>query len=208
MKRFTLAVFLAACTIVPTAMAQQKNEVTGIVGRTFISDQGIPGAPSFDSLLRFGKGLTFEGDYARRFLVTPIFALSAEVPVVLNIDEDVHAALPNRVPESYKSFFVTPAGRVNFFPTTAVSPWVSFGGGFAHYSESSNLLFGGKNPGKTGTTTSAVEMGAGLDVKVFKNFSLRGEFRDFWTGVPELIVNTGKSHQHNYLVGGGLVWRF
>lgn len=207
MKRLTLAVFLAACSVVPTAMAQ-KNELGGTIGRTFISDQGIQGSTSFDNLLRFGKGLTFEGDYARRFMVTPIFSLAAEVPFVLNIDEDLHAQIPNRIPESYKSFYVTPAARVNFFPTTAVSPWVSFGGGFAHYSESSNLLFGGKNPGKTGTTTSAVEMGAGLDVKVFKNFSLRGEFRDFWTGVPQLNVNTGKSHQHNYLVGGGLVWRF
>jgi len=206
-KRLTLAVFLTACSIVPTAMAQ-KNELTGVIGRTFISDQGIQGSTSFDNLLRFGKGLTFEGNYARRFMTTPVVSLSAEVPFVINIDEDVHAQLPNRVPESYKSFIVTPAARVNLFPTTAVSPWFSFGGGFAHYSESSNLLFGGKNPGKTGTTTSAVEFGGGLDIKVFKNFSLRGEFRDFWTGLPELNVNTGKSHQHNYLVGGGLVWHF
>ena len=207
MKRLTISVFLTSCSIVPTASAQ-KNELTGVIGRTFISDQGIQGSTTFDNLLRFGKGLTFEGNYARRFMTTAIFSVSAEVPLVINIDEDVHAAPPNRVPESYKSFIVTPAARLNLFPTTAVSPWFSFGGGFAHYSESSNLLFGGKNPGKTGTTTSAVEMGAGLDIKVLKSFSLRGEFRDFWTGVPQLNVNTGKSHQHNYLVGGGLVWRF
>ena len=48
----------------------------------------------------------------------------------------------------------------------------------------------------------------GLDVKLFKNLRLRGEVRDFWTGVPQLNVNTGKSHQHNYLVGAGVVWHF
>lgn len=207
MKRFPLAVFLAACTIVPAAMAQ-KNELTGIIGRTFVSDQGIQGAPSFDNLLRFGKGLTFEADYARWVMGTEVFSLSLEVPFVINIDQDLHAALPNEVPESYKSFMATPAARVNLFPTTAVSPWISGGGGFAHFSESSNLLFVGKNTGSKGTTTGAVELGAGLDIKLLKNFSLRGEFRDFWTGVPQLNVNTGKSHQHNYLVGGGLVWHF
>ena len=207
MKRLTFAVFLTACAIVPSAMAQ-KNELTGVIGRTFISDQGIQGSTSFDNLLRFGKGLTFEGNYARRFMASTLFSLSAEVPFVVNIDEDLHAAVPNRIPEDYKSFMATPAARLNLFPTTAVSPWVSFGGGFAHYSESSNLLFGGTTPGKTGTTTGALELGGGLDVRLFKAFSLRGEFRDFWTGVPQFNVNTGKGHQHNYLVGAGLVWHF
>lgn len=207
MKRITLAVFLAACTVVPSAMAQ-KNEVTGIIGRTFISDQGIQGSNSFDNDLRFGNGLTFEANYARRVMGTEVFSLALEVPFVVNIDEDIHAALPNEVPESYKSFMATPAARLNLFPTTAVSPWFSGGGGFAHFSESSNLLFVGTNTGKRGTTTGALELGAGLDIKLFKSFSLRGEFRDFWTGVPQLNVNTGKSHQHNYLVGGGLVWHF
>jgi hypothetical protein len=206
-KRLALAVFLTACTVVPSAMAQQ-NEISGLIGRTFISDQGIQGSNSFDNNLRFGKGLTFEGNYARRLRVYPVWSLSAEVPVVINIDEDIHAPLPFEVPESYKSFMVTPAARVNIFPTTAVSPWFSGGGGFAHFSESSNLLFVGKNTGNRGTTTGALELGAGLDVRFFKSFILRGAFRDFWTGVPQLNVDTGKSHQHNYFVGAGLVWQF
>ena len=207
MKQLTLAVFLAACAIVPSAMAQ-RNELTGILGRTFVSDQGIQGAPAYDSQLRFGKGITFGVNYARELIVYPIWSLSAEVPFVVNVDQDLHAALPIRVPEGYKAFFATPAVRVNIFPTTAVSPWVSFGGGFAHFSPSSDLLFGGKNPNATGTTTGALQAGVGLDVRVYKEFRLRGEARDFWTGMPELNVTTGKDHQHNYLVGVGVVWRF
>jgi len=206
-KGLTLAAFLAACAIVPSAMAQ-RNELSGILGRTFISDQGIQGGPAFDSQLRFGNGLTFEVNYARRMMGSAAFALSVEVPFVVNLDEDIHAALPSKVPEGYKSFFATPAARLNLFPATAVSPWVSFGGGFAHFSESSNLLFGTTNPGKTGTTTGALQGGVGIDIKAFKSFSVRGEFRDFWTGLPQLNVDTGKSHQHNYFVGGGLVWHF
>jgi hypothetical protein len=51
-------------------------------------------------------------------------------------------------------------------------------------------------------------MGVGLDVKIIGQFRLRGEARDFWSGVPDLSVNTGKSRQHNILVAGGVVWRF
>ncbi|MGB8911539.1 MAG: hypothetical protein WCC85_04660, partial [Candidatus Sulfotelmatobacter sp.] len=105
-------------------------------------------------------------------------------------------------------YFVTPAARLNVFPNTAVSPWISFGGGFGHFSESSTLEFGGTNPGKTGTTTGVLQAGVGLDVKLYKNFTLRGEAREFWSGVPQLNVNTDKSRQYNLFAGGGIVWHF
>jgi hypothetical protein len=121
--------------------------------------------------------------------------------------EDLHAA-QNVIPKLYSSFFVTPAARLNAFPETAVSPWISFAGGFGHFSESSTLEFGGPNPGNTGTTTGVLQAGLGLDVKIYKHFSLRGEGREFWSGVPQLNVNTGKSHQYNLFAGGGIVWHF
>lgn len=207
MKPLALAAFLTACTIVPGAMAQ-KNELSGLIGRTFISNQGIQGSNVFDNELRFGNGLSFEANYARRVMSTDLLALSIEVPLVVNPDEDLHAAPPNRIPEGYRSFIVTPAGRVNLFPKAGISPWGSLGGGFAHYSESTTLLFGGPNTGRTGTNSGVLQIGAGLDVKLFKTFSLRGELRDFWTGVPQLGVDTGRSRQHNYLVSAGIVWHF
>jgi hypothetical protein len=206
LKHLTIGALVAFCSLVAPAAAQ-KNELSGILGRTFTSDQGIQGAPSYDPDLRFGKGLTFEVNYARRVMGGDVWSLSLEVPFLVNPDEDLHAA-QNLIPEQYSSYFVTPAARVNLFPLAAVSPWVSFGGGFGHFHESSTLEFGGSNPGKTGTTTSALQAGVGLDVKLFKSFSLRGEARDFWSGVPQLNVNTGKSRQHNIFVGGGIVWHF
>jgi hypothetical protein len=64
--------------------------------------------------------------------------------------------------------------------------------------------FGGAN----GTSTGVFQVGVGLDVKIFGHFSLRGEGRDFWSGVPQLGLNTGKSRQHNIFAGGGIVWHF
>jgi hypothetical protein len=206
LKHFTIGALVAFCIFVEHAAAQ-KNELTGIIGRTFVSNQGIPGAPSYDPELRFGKGLTFEINYARHLVGGEVLALALEVPFVVDPAQDLHTA-QNLVPNQYSSYFVTPAARLNVFPRTAVSPWVSFGGGFGHFSESSTLVFGGTNPGKTGTTTGVLQAGLGLDVKLYKNFSLRGEAREFWSGVPQLNVDTGKSRQYNLFAGGGIVWHF
>ena len=206
LTNLTIATVVMVC-IIGTPAAAQKNELSGMVGRTFISDKGVQGAPSYDPDLRFGKGLTFEVNYARGLMGGALASIAVEVPFVVNPDEDLHAA-QNLIPEKYSSYFVTPAARLNLFPQTAVSPWVSFGGGFGHFSEGSTLEFGGKNPGKVGTNTGVVQAGLGLDVKLAGRFSLRGEARDFWSGLPQLNVNTGNSRQHNILVGVGIVWHF
>jgi len=210
-KRFCIAVLLMATMCAVSAVAQdEKNEVGGSLGRIFISDQGIQNATYPGHSIHQGKGLTFDLSYARRIRVTPIWAASAEVLFAYNHDEDVNAGSYgfSVVPSDYKQIFVTPAARVNFFPTTAVSPWVSFGVGFAHYSEGSQLLYGGTNTGKN-TTSAAIEGGLGLDVKVTNRLSLRGGVRDFWAGEPDFpLAPTGKTRQHNYFVFGGLFWRF
>ncbi len=209
LKHLIIGVVIAVCTFVAQAAAQE-NELSGIIGRTFTSDQSILGAPAYDPDLRFSNGLSFEINYARRLMGVGrgFFSLTVEVPFVVNPDQDLHAAPPNRIPEKYASFFVTPALRLNAFPDHGISPWVSFGSGFGHFAASSTLLFGGNNPGTTGTNTGVIQAGLGLDVKIFHGFSLRGEGRDFWSGVPQLNVNTGKSRQHNIFAGLGIVWHF
>lgn len=204
-----LAVIMSLLGAVAPAQ-DKKNEVTGMIGRIFISDQGIsgPNAPSINPFVRSGEGLTFEVNYSRYFIFTPIFAISGEVPAVFNLDEKLNSG-SGVVPISYRQIFVTPAARLNLFPATAVSPWVSLGGGVGHFSENSQLLYdAGPNPGRS-TTSGVLEAGLGLDVKLWRHFSIRGQVRDFWSGTPDLpLADTGKSRQHNYFVGGGVVWHF
>jgi hypothetical protein len=185
----------------------QKNEFTAIIGRTIVSDQGVTGALSSDNLLHSGKGLTVEANYGRRLLGLGIAGLTFEVPFAVNFGEKVHFD-SNLVPRDYKSFFVTPSIRANLFPGSGLSPWASVGGGFGHFMENSTLEFGGPNPGPKGTTTGVLQIGGGIDVKLFRSFSVRGQVRDFYSGVPQLNVDTGKSRQHNLFVGGGIVWHF
>ncbi|HEV2470918.1 MAG TPA: outer membrane beta-barrel protein [Candidatus Sulfotelmatobacter sp.] len=209
-KRLCVAVVFVMSVFAISAVAQDgHNEIGGMVGRIFISNQGITNA-SIPSVISFGKGLTFEGNYAHRFFVTPIFSVAGEAVVAYNPDEDINGGQYGApaVPPQIKELFVTPAVRVNLFPTTAVSPWVSFGGGFGHFSQSSTLIYGGTNPGKN-TTTGVIEGGIGLDVRVWKALSVRGEVRDFWSGEPDFPqAPTGKTRQHNFFVGGGVFWRF
>jgi hypothetical protein len=207
-KQLWIAALAVGVLVSGLATAQdEKNQLTGIVGRTFVSNQGIKGATFSNPFVRFGKGFTFEVNYSRYLITTPVFALSGEVPVVFNLDQDINSGA-NVVPANYRSYFITPAARVNLFPTGAVSPWVSFGGGFGHFSEASSLISGGTNPGKS-KTTGVLQGGFGLDVRIWRRITIRGEVRDFWSGEPDFpLAPTGKTRQHNFLVGGGAVWHF
>src|ERR1700674_4464203 len=114
-KQAIIAVLTVMMSILgASAVAQEgKNELSGIIGRTFISDQGIhgPNAPTINPFVRSGKGLTFEVNFAHRFLGTEIYSISGEVAAVFNLDEDLGSG-GDVVPEGYKQIFVTPAVRV------------------------------------------------------------------------------------------------
>ena len=205
-KLFSVAALLSLVVFVASAGAQ-KNEVSGLIGRTFISDHASVDTLTPGALLTSKAGLSFEGNYGRHLKDYGLFGLTAEIPFVVNVGETVHYNL-NLVPKDYKSIFVTPGLRANLFPGGGLSPWVSVGGGFGYFHENSELEFGGPNPGQTGTTTFTFQGGFGLDVKLFSRFSVRGEVRDFYSSIPQLNVDIGKSHQHNFFVGAGVVYNF
>jgi len=209
-KRVWIAVLCVVTMAGALAAQDEKNDLGGSIGRTFISTQAITqcAAPCFDPYIRYGKGLTIEGSYARRLMVTPIFGVSAELPVLFNPSEDLHAGGQSLVPKDYKALFITPSVRVNLFPTTAVSLWGSLGAGFGHISQSKFTLYGYNNTGSS-TTSGVLQYGLGLDVKLTKSVALRAEGRDFWAGEPDFPqAPTGKTRQHNYFLGIGAIWRF
>lgn len=205
----SVIILVGTAVMMLAAPAHAQYELSGLVGRTFISNQAIKGATFFNNDVRFGNGLTFEINPGRRifggdFSSTPV---TLEMPIVINWDEDLGTGA-NVIPSHFRSYFVVPAARLNVSPRAAISPWVSFGGGFGYFSESSTLLFGGANPGSTGTATGVVQGGAGFDLKLTQRIGVRFAARDFWSGVPQLNVDTGKTRQHNIFVASGLVWRF
>jgi opacity protein-like surface antigen len=200
-----LVVLVLLCSV--TAFAQQ-NEVSATFGRTFISTQTIQNSNAPDRSLHFGDEETIGLDYARWLKRRGGFGLSGEVPISFVIDQDLHT-YENRAPENYKALFVAPSARLSFFSGDSVVPWVSAGAGYGRFKAAGHLNFYGPNPGKTITNTSVIQFGAGLDVYPWHNWGFRLEARDFYSGVPTLNdINTGRSRQHNYYVGGGVVRRF
>lgn len=189
----------------------KKNELAGLAERDFASGHAITSPalppPFTDNRVNIGRGIAFQGNYARRFRTTDLAAFSFEVPVVYLPDQDLLSS-NDLVPEGYKALFVTPGVRINLFPNTLLSPWAAAGGGFGHFATSKTGVFNVLKVSGKGTSTSIFEYGFGVDVKIWRSFKFRGEVRDFYSGVPELNVVQGRSRMHNFIGGGGLVWMF
>jgi len=202
-----LAALIGCVAILIASAYAQQNEISGTLGRVFVSSQAVKGANFFDPNVHFGNGLTIAGNYSRLLKTYGIFGISGEVSGAYTWDMDLNLS-QNLIPEAYKSLFVTPAVRVNFFSGQGVTPWISVGGGYGLFKQSHQLVFGGPNPGKTTTNTGVFQFGAGLDVWPWQKWGLRLEARDYYSGVPDLNVTTVRSRQHNIYVGGGVIRRF
>jgi hypothetical protein len=78
---------------------------------------------------------------------------------------------------------------------------VAAGVGVAHFRQTSSA-------GAETTSNSAVlQYGGGLDFKVVPFISLRGEVRDYYSGLPDYFGGAS-GRQHNLLVGAGILLHF
>lgn len=199
--------------VVFTSYAQRNhddvNEVSITVGRTFVSTQTVlnPPAGDLNPDIHFGNEESVDFNYSRLLRSRGIFGFTAEVPVAIYPRMDLNTGA-NQIPKDIGALFVTPSLRVNFFHSEALSPWASVGGGYGRFRQAPKLNFFGDNPGPGGKNTGVVQFGLGLDVFPWQRWGIRTEFRDFYSGVPDLNVNTGRSRQHNYYVGVGVIRRF
>jgi hypothetical protein len=201
--------------LVSSAVAQDMilsspvNELSVTAGRTFVSTTTIQNPPpgDLDPKIHFGNPPSVAFNYGHLLKSHSFFGLYAELPVAIYFRMDLHT-YTNQIPKDIGALFVTPSVRLNFFSGDSVTPWVSVGGGYGRFRESSDLNFYGANPGPTGSNTGVVQFGAGLDAWVFRNWGFRGEARDFYSGTPAFNVTTSSSRQHNYYVGAGVAYRF
>jgi hypothetical protein len=198
-----LAVLVVPVLILVSSALAQVNEFSITAGRAFVSTQTVPitGLP-----VHFGQEEMFEFNYGRLLKSHSIFGLYAELPVAIYPRMDVNYNLGTN-PKDIGALFVTPSVRLNVFSGDSVTPWVSVGGGYGRFRVAPVTLYENPNPG-SGSNTGVVQFGTGLDVWVWHRWGARFEARDFYSGVPALNVDTGRSRQHNYYVGLGVVHRF
>jgi hypothetical protein len=203
-----LAILVVIVGVIISSACAQKNEGSVTVGRTFVSTQTILNdSGSINPHIHFGNEESVAFNYGRLLMSRGIFGFFAEVPVAITPRMDLNTGA-NQIPKDIGALFLTPSLRVNFFSGQGLSPWLSVGGGYARFREASKLNFFGDNPGPTGTNTGVVQFGVGFDAWPWARWGIRLEARDFYSGVPDLNVNTGRSRQHNYYVGIGVIRRF
>ena len=196
MRKLHIVLFVFVLVLACSASAQ-KNEIGFTVG----------GYVPVGTQLAFTPGVSFEGSYARRIADVPFVGLYVELPVTvtrsIGLEENVG---------SFQALFVTPALKVKFVPGFVASPWLSLGGGLAHYSGNATLLSQFGVSGDSSVNRGVVEFGGGLDIKVFPFISLRGQVRDYYTaGLGSLLpipIPGIADKQHNLMGGGGVVVRF
>jgi hypothetical protein len=182
----------------------QVNEASITVGRTFVSTQTVP---STNVEIHFGNEESFAFNYSRLLIPGHLFGISAELPVAIYPRMDLNYYY-GTVPKDIGAIFATPAVRANLFSGQSISPWVSLGGGYGHFREASTTTYSGPNPGSTGTSAGVLQFGVGLDVIPWEHWGFRLEARDFYSGQPDYDVDTGRSRQHNFYVGVGVIRRF
>lgn len=202
-----LAVLVVPVLVLVSSALAQVNEAAITAGRTFVSTQTILNSNSPEPHIHFGNEETVEFNYARLLKSVKIFGIYGELPVAIYPRMDVHT-FQGKTPKDIGALFVTPSVRLNIFSGEGVTPWVSAGAGYGRFREAPKLTYDLPNPGPTGTNTFAVQLGAGLDVFPWHRWGARVEARDFYSGAPALNVDTGRSRQHNYYVGIGVIHRF
>lgn len=204
MKLLMLLLIIAG--IANAAMAQ-KADAAFVVGGAFVSDtkETFAVSPTPFDTIKTGSHFFVEGAFGWRLVNAHVASLSVDVPIAGIPSQTTRFAGATSGIGDLSSLFITPGLRLKLLPVSSISPWVTFGGGWARYSQ-----------GSFKTNKAAIEYGGGLDFKTgLPLLGLRAEVRDFVTedflngSVGSAIAtNSSGFHHHNLLVGGGLVVRF
>lgn len=204
MKLLTTVFFLLALASFPFAQ-DTKNEVGLLLGALSTGSREIQ-LPT-PSRANIDAGLTYQANYARRLVDAKVASLHVEVVFAATPLQKVRSS-NTTIPRDYASLFLTPGLKIKFLPGWRFSPYVAAGGGYARFAESEFRTNDQPNTGRRGTNTGVFNYGGGVDLRVIRYLSLRGEVRDFVTGNPNFNAPFLTNRQHNVLTSGGIVLHF
>ena len=212
-RKTAVIVFVMSLFLMSGISFAQSNEIGILVGGTLSPNSDPVGGvtcifndancavPNHTS-----SQISYEGVIAHRIENLHLASFSIELPVVGIPNRTVrHAILPQggtNVFQSFSSIFFTPGLRVKL-AVPGISPFLTVGGGFAHFSSDTSSM----GAAGSSSTTGAFQVGGGVDLNTpIPHIGLRGEVREFYTGFPSAL-SVGAS-RHNIFIGGGLVLHF
>ncbi len=191
--------FFAVCSLSAQG-GEEKQEFGLTVGELSGNSPSVTGGP-----LTLDSGVAVEANFARKFRDLGFANLYWEVDGLVGPLRYV-SGTPTSATHSINSVFVTPGVKIQFTPREPLSPWLAIGGGYAFYHSSSSSIASGPVAGGA-THTYAVDFGGGVDWAINKRYVIRADLRAIYTGAPNFGISV-PSGQLNFLIGGGLVWRF
>jgi len=160
--------------------------------------------PQERDFLKLGPGLTLNANYGQRVWQNTNLALLGEVHLLAAPLRNVETKTPTAV-RDFASFYLMPGLRLKMRPASRVSPYIAGGFGYAQYQSSELLQNANSNPLRDRQHTFGGNIGGGIDVRVFKHVSFRGEVRNFMTPSPR--YNTPLTGlQHNVQASAGIVF--
>lgn len=194
---------LAAVLLFAGAGCAQSNDAAVTFGSTF--SPSVTGLPICEAILcppgpapnSIGQGFSVAAAYSHRLLDFKTASVHLDLPVVF---VPLRKADTSFFGQGFSSSFFTPAIKFKILPDAGVSPFVSAGGGLAHF-----------NQGSISDNRGAFQVGGGLDFKTrLPLFGFRLEARDFITGKPgtPAFSTVSSDHLHSIFVGAGVTLHF
>lgn len=180
----------------------QKQEVGLTLGSLLSQSKDLTGGK-----VESGSGMALQANYGLRVTGGDKAALYFETHFLASPQRKVTSAVATASTD-YASLYITPGARIKFAPNGRISPWAAIGGGYAQYENSELNAAGRPNGAPRREHHGTLAFGGGVDVKVLRWLSLRGEIRDFYGTGPDYGVPGSPSKRHNVVIGGGFVLRF
>lgn len=214
-KHAPVVFLFLAFLLLPNLATAQKADVALSFGASSVSDTHLTSDCPLGVLcvnipaesVKTGHDLFWEATFSSRLIDAKLASIHLEIPFAgIAHQQATFTQSPNVFIAHFSSLYITPSIKTKFFPAAPISPWISLGGGLAHFSfpdDRSNKL--------------AVQLGTGADIRTpLPHLGFRVELRDFLSGQPSFATpgiglagnpESGLS-RHNLFAGGGLVFRF
>ncbi len=167
----------------------QSNELGVTIGGYFPINDPLSASAAF----------AVGGSFDHRIASVPLVAAYLDVPVFATFNST--ASIDQTISGSprYSALFVTPGLKLKIAPEFFLSPYVLAGGGIAHFS--THTFASNSN------NSATLEVGGGLDMKIFPFVSARLDLRDFYSGNPDFALNFTQ-RENQLITSVGLVFRF
>lgn len=199
----TIWIAVAVCVLSATERSYAQGQELGLtLGALLSQNRSLSGGK-----VESGSGMALQANYGLRLIAGNKAALYFETHFLASPQRKVASGIGSASTD-YASLYITPGARIKFAPNARISPWAAIGGGYAQYENSELNTAGRPNSAPRREHHGAFAFGGGVDAKVLRWLSLRGEIRDFYGTGPDYGVPGSPVRQHNVVIGGGFVLRF